>query len=549
MIDLTFLSSNSKKLANFRHLARGQGVRVLSFHERTFHASYEEPREDDRSTLLDKSYDSALTQWVERAGLSDEEFFFFEDTSLSVNALSGVNEYPGVNVKYWMQSTSFSELDAQLKDKGNDRSVSVRSDIVLHIPPSIRKFLNVDSRYVQFTGVSAGNVAEVEFDISPSLIRPWQDSSSFNKWFVPSGELVPFSLLDAVKAAEHDFRGRAFSQLIAYIKSLGIAVFASEVKAEQLSLDAFPKPPILVICGPTCSGKTTAADHLVDAHGYMHFEASDFMRMAFYEMHGRRAGPEISEFARQVLAEEPWTVPERISEHLSKFSGVPIVVTGFRSPLELAHFKSACGPDAKIQLVYIDADVEARYERAVARGRHDAPESFNAFRERSELQMLMGLREIEDRGDMTNFSNCGSKEDLYIFCDRFVERAPLNNFAPLIDTAKFGSLELAAIEVLGRDLERPPATTTEIAALINAEVRGREGTAKDNVSRYFNQRVSPFYMVSDRDDAQNSEALHYTITQTGRAMWKRIKNAPRRAIVRQRVKDNFQMELFPSMDD
>lgn len=547
MIDLTFLSTNSKKLANFRHLARGRGVRILSFHERTFHASYDEPRLDDRPSLLKVSYERALKQWTERAGLSDEEFFFFEDTSVSILALSEKAEYPGVNVKYWMQSTTFSSIDTQLRELGNNRSVAVRSDIVLHIPPSVRLALHLSTPFLQFTGVAEGVISEIEFEVRPSLVRPWQDSSSFNKWFIPAGEMLPFSALSAERAAQHDFRGHAFSKLVDFIELLGISTTKDDSPARQLEFSNFPKPPLLVICGPTCSGKTTAADYLVRHHGYMHFEASDFMRAAFYEMHGRKAGQEISEFARQVLQDEPWTVPSKILAYMSKFDGIPIVVTGFRSQLEVDYFYSECSSSNRIVMVYIDAEGDVRYDRACSRGRHDTPPTFKSFLARSDEQMRMGLADISQRAGNLNFSNSGEILSLYKFCDVLVDPLVKEGVAPVVDMGRFGSLELAVIEVLGRDDTRRPATTTEIANLINMEVNGRAGTAKDNVSRYFNQRVSPFYVITVRDESLSGEVASYAITQTGRAMWQRIKGAQRRPLIRQQARDipgSEQFDLF-----
>ncbi|WP_427916278.1 non-canonical purine NTP pyrophosphatase [Stenotrophomonas maltophilia] len=134
MTDLWFLTTNAIKLANFRTLARGTGLSIHSFHERTFLASYYEPRLDDRQEILRLSYESALFQW-NRAGLDLESFFFIEDTSVIIHALSGDREVPGVDVKYWMRDMDFPTLDELLKARGNDRAVTVRSDIILHLPP------------------------------------------------------------------------------------------------------------------------------------------------------------------------------------------------------------------------------------------------------------------------------------------------------------------------------------------------------------------------------------------------------------------------------
>lgn len=534
MIDLTFLTTNPKKLANFRYLARGSGVRVLSFHERTFHASYNEPILNDREEILKKSYYSALGQW-KKAGLSEDEFFFFEDTSVAIDALSEGGEFPGVNIKFWMRDTSFSELDRALKSRGNNRSVTVRSDVILHVPPRIRRALNIEFPFKQFTGVARGHVCDVEVSILANLTRPWQDSTSFNKWYIPAGETLPFSALEEERAREKDFRAIGFNQLLSFIDDMGLPTIEDDRAAQQLFFKEFPRPEILVICGPTCAGKTTAADYLVDEFGYMHFEASDFMRAAFHELHGRRAGSEISKFASLILEEQPWTVPSKIIEHMVRFDGVPIVVTGFRSPLELDHFIGHAKSIYDVAVAYVDADELTRYERARKRKREDSPEDFEQFKLRSSDQMGMGLSLIKARPEIISFDNSGSKHELHKFAASCAIR---NNRFGLggVDVSRFGSLEIAIISVLGGRDESSSVTTTEIAALINAEIEGRQGTAKDNVSRYFNQRISPFYLIVLREGGHGADVISYSVTQTGNALWKRIRREGGRPIVRQSIR-------------
>src|SRR5882672_5829219 len=126
MTPLLFFSTNRVKLAHFKHLARNTNFEIVGFTQKSYYASYHEPRTSDRDILLRESYESALEKWMRLHRGHDPGFFFFEDTSVRIDALSSNSETPGVDVKYWMRSITFAKLDSQLRKLGNNRRVSVR---------------------------------------------------------------------------------------------------------------------------------------------------------------------------------------------------------------------------------------------------------------------------------------------------------------------------------------------------------------------------------------------------------------------------------------
>ena len=195
MLDMVFFTSNPTKLAHFRYLGAKYGVRVRGFKEKHYHATYYEPQIDDREELLRQSYESALRQWQRRTGGEAPGLFFLEDTSVEVLALSQEKETPGVNVKYWMKDMTFGKLDALLKAYGNDRRVVVRSDIVVHLPASLRRVAKLGQQYLHVRGETAGSVCENERAIEPNLVYPWLDAKSLNRLFVPDGAASPFIVL------------------------------------------------------------------------------------------------------------------------------------------------------------------------------------------------------------------------------------------------------------------------------------------------------------------------------------------------------------------
>jgi inosine/xanthosine triphosphate pyrophosphatase family protein len=220
MRDLIFFTSNATKLAHARYIAEGFPVRIKGFRQRTYHANYEEPRLATRDALLDASYRSALVQ-CEKAGIPiDMTPFFLEDTSVRIDVLSSpMTEVPGLEVKFWMQQQDFVSLDAALKARGNERTASVRSDVLLHVPKSLRATWNVKTEYVVFVGMQAGRIVDTEVDYQTNLVFPWLDNQSFNKWFQPDGFDGPFGALEIARADKVDFRRKSFGQLFAFLKA------------------------------------------------------------------------------------------------------------------------------------------------------------------------------------------------------------------------------------------------------------------------------------------------------------------------------------------
>ncbi len=543
MIDLGFLTTNATKLSHFRHISRGSGVSISSFHERTFLASYSEPRINDREILLEESYKSALAQW-KKAGFSEEAFFFFEDTSVAISAYSEKVDIPGPDVKYWMESMTFKILDRELRERGNNREVTVRSDLILHLPPSIRAGLGTEKQYLQFTGSSPGRIISKEIVIATNPLRPWQDSRSFNKWFVPKGESKPFSVLQANHADKHDFRKKAFYKLLEFLDSIGVRTRETDTLTRQQSLPGISaRPPLFLVCGPSGAGKTTIAEKLALDFGYMHFEASDFMRRAFYERVGKDTPMKLSDFAALVISEEPWVVPEGILEYFEKFDGSPVVVTGFRSPLELESFENLYSGAETIVAVYIDAPREVRYERVRKRQRNDVPESKAAMVKKDREQNSLGLTNIQRMPLVKVIVNKSTKRKFYSSFEReflggyrgsirVQQRMPNGSFSPL---------EEAIVLALGDQKKRMAYTTTELAKLVNVSNRRSFSTEKDNVSRYFNQRYSPFFHLE-----HDGRKARYSLSQTGRALCLRIMRSERLIASRSPPSkiENVQGELF-----
>ncbi|MGO3869282.1 MAG: non-canonical purine NTP pyrophosphatase [Alcaligenes sp.] len=522
MIEIVFFSSNRSKLAHFRYLGEKVGIHVKGFHETTYYASYNEPKIDDRSELLKLSYESALKQWKKRQGANEDDHstFFFEDTSVVVEALSKEAEVPGVNVKYWMRDMTFAKLDTLLKRAGNNRKVIVRSDIVMHLPQRWRTLLNTTDRYLSVVGESHGVIADCERKIQPNLVYPWLDDKTFNKWFVPIGSSGPISLLDIKQADLADFRARAFEKITSVLHGkLSFLANRDEPGADQLQIPSIATyPSTFVICGPSCSGKSTTANWLRDKYELLHIEASDFMYKAFWERHGPDPDVSIGNFAEAALQTQPGIVAQPIARFLREIRSSGAVVTGFRSTKEVEIFQQELGSGIELALMYLDASVPTRLTRALARGRDGVtPEK---FAKRDEQEIRMGVLEIAKLPTTARQANEGSLQELYgAVRNRYQKalRVYINDKAKRTQRQQLqrDQLEGLILRTLLTELKKEKwLTTTEIAAALNRSFN--EAKSKNNVSRYFNQEFHPYYELRYRKrDGKRTGTLEYRLSATG----------------------------------
>lgn len=543
MFELFFITGSRIKSSQIRFLFRDYQVKIRP--QIDYGMPYSEPRISNREELLKLSLEDAYLRLnrgyqvqqfsetgpdflrntdvtrrglIER-GLGNDKIFFIEDTSVIISALSSETEVPGVDVKYWMQEMTFEKLDKLLMDKGNDRSVTVRSDVVLYLPPKYREHPN--EYLLIFTGFSSGRVIDEEVRFETNALYPWLDNRTFNKWFVPDGFSVPISMLDLDKALSVDFRVRAVRRLITYLSNRKI------IKSGTRSALAFSKQRSLfgnrniILCGPTCAGKTVCAAHLLRSCGFYHIEASDFMHLSRRLAHGLRPEIGIHDFATAALKSDPEIVSRKILEHLDEVGPVDHIITGFRSPLELPVFLER--PD-DYQFLFVDSPLQIRYGRALNRGRSDTKTSFIEFEGIDRKQNEMGLQLIKE---LKEFSVVGNDASLKSYLRRmrdliFLTMPPKRVRYPVDELlSKQGSISLEAAVLMllykKRREENIFLSTTEIAREINKSpelVRmfgGRSiATNKNNVSRYFNQLDRPYFQVTDE-----REVMKYRLSNTG----------------------------------
>jgi adenylate kinase family enzyme/inosine/xanthosine triphosphate pyrophosphatase family protein len=556
MLELIFFSTNQIKIAHLQYIGKKFGIKIKSFKEVNYYASYNEPKIDDREELLRLSYLSALKQWKRRRNTSSNDLntFFFEDTSVRIEALSSSQEIPGVNVKFWMQEMTFQKLDSLLKANGNNRNATVRSDMILHLPYRWRELLGTSHGYLWVHGEVEGAIANEEIQIQQNLVYPWLDNKTFNRWFVPNGASLPVSALDISDANKYDFRARAFSNIVDILNKLQLiqteyqgTTFNKETTNNlfQLDLPRLQTPPtVFVICGATCAGKTTTAAWLTDTYSIPHLEASDFMYCAFWVRHGLRSSIKIGDFAAAALLTQPDIVATPIADHILTTKYNSVIVTGFRSNKEIDIFKNILHHTLKVEVIFLEAEYEIRLNRAIKRNRDEiTPIKFEI---RNKQEEDMGLQKIKENS--VTISNNLSPENLFSdIKKKYSHTFKLTEFLPPTIAPATG-LEQYILMTLYELTNWK--TTTEIATKINDLYKN--GKNKNNVSRYFNQGFHPYYEVRVRTKGnKKTNTLEYKLSATGISLAKLLKkihanhNTKRKDTTKRSEKDE-QLDFFPS---
>jgi len=516
MVELNFITSSRIKLEHARHLCRKFDVTIRR--QRNYGKGYEEPRIFERKELLTQSLEDALTRWRKNVSKADEKFIFIEDTSVIISALSNADkEVPGVDIKFWMQEYDFAAVDSLLKANGNDRRVIVRSDVLLALTKELANELG--KKYIHFTSQSYGTITDREFKIETNPVFPWLDDKTFNKWFVPDGHSKPISLLPIHSADQHDFRAGAFRDMLSFLEQHKV------IQIREIAQRFSHRPqhnlpigvPLYIVCGPTCAGKTTLAEHMVKEFGFYHIEASDFMYLSYFRKLGFNSGINIAKFAKQALIENPSIVADLILEHIQKLGMAHIVISGFRALEEILHFERYYAGMYNCDVLTIDAPYEVRLNRYLVRNREEHS-TVAQFKADSNVQNEIGLEEIISTFDDKKITNDGSFKRFY---DRFdkCNKISLANLAPL-PTIVPKDIHPSALEdaILISLFVSDGAFygTAEIAKLINETFSSEQPKNKNNVSRYFNQHFHPYFEVMEIGGVNK-----FRLSQTGKmhAQW------------------------------
>lgn len=515
MLDIFFISSNRTKIDHAKYLCRNFDINIQR--QKQYGIGYLEPRIQDREKLLEKSIRDAINRLKKVTDNFENYFVLIEDTSVIIDALStSEKEFPGVDVKYWMAATKFEDLDLLLKEKGNNRKVKVRSDLILFLPKTLQ--VTVGKEFCHYVSYMEGYISKCEFSITTNELYPWLNNRTFNKWFVPKGEKVPLSLLEIERANIYDFRKEAFDEMLVFLESHGLIKSRIQRTFQYKQMNLF-NLSLFIICGQTCSGKTTIAEFLTYKFGFYHIEASDFMYLSYYEKHGPFSDVRIGDFAKKALLENPSIVVDQIISHLSKLKKsftLPIVISGFRDPQEIRSFKTKYLGDLDLIEIFVEANQNLRFIRCIKRGRNDNFKSNEDFRLIDKQQDAMGLgkirKQIQDENIIINESTIN--EYYKNFETKYIETLQFLNQNLSSDTVTSllrtpSKLEHSILISMSKN-RYEYLTTTQIAYLINQTFSYKIKKGKDNVSRYFNYKYHPYFEIKI-----DNKKVKYRLSQTG----------------------------------
>lgn len=510
-------------MAHALYMGRDYNVSIVPYKKFYYGNSYNEPRIDDRTRLLDSSFEDALVRWRKR-GL-DKHFFFIEDTSVKIHALShNGQEIPGVDIKYWMEGKTFADIDKILKEHGNDRSATVSSYIMLYIPIEYRKKLHTTTEFQIFVSSISGCVTEEEIHLDTQYAYPWLDNKTFNKWFIPDGCKSPLSTLNIKEANRYDFRRGAFEEMLAFLH-----ISKKETYIQKLSVPlSLPFVPSFVVCGPTCVGKSSFGQYLANNYGYYHIEASQFMTMRYWESFGPETTMDIHDFAAHILCEDPLFVVKQIVTFLEKKKITSkFVITGLRTPSEIEYLVKVTSL-FDLRYVYMEASEGVRYARWKKRRRENEHYTPSRFATICQLQDGMGIKDLAKTKRMFHFTNNFTElPRLYAAIDlqwnvKDIEKN-VNVYNANYKTSI--SLEKSILYVLYHNFEKEEYLTTNE---ISQQIKKLLGVSKNknNISRYFHQKYYPYYEINYVQDKTRYRLSSIGVSEVKRLMLDKINILP-----------------------
>lgn len=390
-LQVTFFTSSRAKFSQASTIFRMSGARLA------FRRHDEEPYEEDYSGGKEQLLAEAIKEIRRREGAT--AMFFIEDTSIRIDALSGDSDFPGLRAKEWFVNASHEAILRSADELGT-RGCSVESCIALSLP-------GLD-RPSYFYGETTGNLISHLPPPDANLSTPWLDPTSFSGWFVPTGATRTLGEMSLEGSIAYDFRAKSLLSLLDRLEELTVALnigpasyrrlenseFTAEVDLQPTIFDisewSVPKArQIILVVGPTCSGKTTFGVQISNDRVCDFVDASSLVRR-------RRASSDadksIGDFASEILDREGFDMVAREIAQLFRHTGLPLVVTGLRTIEEIQHLRLVW-PD--LVLVSLHAPQRLRYQRFVERASREEL-TFTEFQQRDSQQEQLGLLPVAD---------------------------------------------------------------------------------------------------------------------------------------------------------
>jgi len=176
---------------------------------------------------------------------------------------------------------------------------------------------------------------------------------------------------------------------------------------------------MIVVVGPACAGKDTFCQAAQNS-GVSAYNISNDVWGAYDTSGAHTAGQDIADFVASTRRCHGDAYFLRLTlERIQRNEVTSCVISGCRTTAEIELIRETW--DATVVGIY--ADALTRYQRAVARGRDDAPQSFEEFLRRDYRELTWGLATIMVKAE-TIMLNMGGLTQFLAEVSEYVEIRP-----------------------------------------------------------------------------------------------------------------------------
>ncbi len=171
--------------------------------------------------------------------------------------------------------------------------------------------------------------------------------------------------------------------------------------------------------GEMASGKGTVTSYLLEKYRATEYRFSDILRDILERVHldvVRKNLASLSLGLRNHYGQD--ILAYALAQDIKNDDSQVIVVDGIRREADLKYLKEMEG----FVLVYVEADLEKRYERLIGRNekQDDKMKTFEEFKSDHELETETTIRELKDMADVV-IDNNGSVEELQKQIDNLIK--------------------------------------------------------------------------------------------------------------------------------
>jgi len=182
---------------------------------------------------------------------------------------------------------------------------------------------------------------------------------------------------------------------------------------------------ILGLAGEMGSGKGTVAEYLGEKYGGKTHRFSTMLRDILdrlYLPQSRENMQKISTNLRLIFEED--LLARVMSDDVKKDSNDLVVIDGVRRVADIKYLREI----PHFKLIYVEADIEKRYERIHGRGENadDLNKTFEQFKKDQEDESESQIKELKGVTDFL-INNNGSFDDLYKQIDEIVKSLGIND--------------------------------------------------------------------------------------------------------------------------